>query len=133
MAITEKQRLLFFLFTLLLTFSVVLSILFLFPFSNLNLGAFNIHHLFIGAFLLVVANIFIMAGVVGRLVLLVAGAASALVLDEIVYLIATDGSDFSYLTPISFIGALILIGITVIVTAFAYWVSQRVKGRSLTF
>ncbi len=44
-----------------------------------------------------------------RLLAIIAGVGMGLVLDEWVYLIATDGSDSAYLTPVSFWGGLIMV------------------------
>ncbi len=115
----DKRRALLFLAFLLAPFLVFRAVLFLSPHTNLTVGAYNIHHLFIGLFLIVLGGV-PMAVVRGAArVLDVATAIFAtglsLALDEWVYLITTDGSDASYLLPISFWG-----GVTMIATACLY-------------
>ncbi len=115
----DKHRALLFLAFLLAPFLVFRTVLFLSPHTNLTVGAYNIHHLFIGLFLIVLGGV-PMAVVRGAArVLDVATAIFAtglsLALDEWVYLITTDGSDASYLLPISFWG-----GVTMIATACLY-------------
>ena len=115
----DKRRALLFLAFLLAPFLVFRTVLFLSPHTNLTVGAYNIHHLFIGLFLIVLGGV-PMAVVRGAArVLDVATAIFAtglsLALDEWVYLITTDGSDASYLLPISLWG-----GVTMIATACLY-------------
>ena len=88
--------------------------LFIFPSANLNIGNYNIHHLYIGAFLIIIALTFFILGIVNKYIIIFAGISSALVLDQIVYLIATNGSDASYLTLVSLIGAFILSAIVIL-------------------
>lgn len=124
---TPKQKIILFIAVLIATLFVVRVFLFTFPFSNLDLGLYNIHHLFLGAFLLVITAILLIIGISNKSVIVIAGLASAMVLDEIIYLIATDGSDLAYLTPTSLWGAVTLT-LTVLVTAgVAYRVTVGVK------
>lgn len=122
------ERILLFTGAELAVFAISRIVLFLFPFINLNVGAYNIHHLFTGAFLLTLAVIFLVLGFANRTLILLAGTASGLVLDEIVYLIATDGSDTAYLTPVSFVGALVLITIMLLITGFGYRYAMRQRS-----
>lgn len=49
------------------------------------------------------------------------GSGSAMVLDEVVFLIATDGSNQAYLTPVSLWGAVVLIGtVALFIAAFCF-------------
>ena len=91
------------------------------PDSDLFIRGHNIHHLFIGA-LLAIPAAFIIAFVphssLLRWVALAAlGAGSAMVLDQIVFLVTTDGSNASYLKPISLWGAIVLEGLAIILLA----------------
>lgn len=124
---TPKQKIILFVTILIATLLVVRVFLFTFPFSNLDLGPYNIHHLFLGAFLLVITVIFLNLGVSNKFVIVAAGIASALVLDEIIYLIATDGSDLAYLTPVSFWGAVILTLVVLFTAGVAYRVTAGIK------
>ena len=82
------------------------------PNSDLFIAGHNVHHLFVGA-LLAIPAAFILAFVphaslVRWIALIALGAGSAMVLDQSVFLITTDGSNASYLKPISLWGAVIL-------------------------
>ena len=111
-----KSRIKIFVTSLILTLSIIRIFLFFFPSTNLNLGKYNIHHLFVGAFLVVIALIFFILNVVNNFIVVLAGISSALILDEIIYLVATDGSDTSYLTAISLWGAIISTAIILLFT-----------------
>lgn len=99
--------------------------LYFFPFTNTNVGLYNIHHLYTGAFLLILTTVALLLGMVNRFTVILAGISSGLVLDEIVYLITTDGSDLSYNTQASFIGAVVLITLVLIWTWAAYSKTNR--------
>lgn len=126
---TPKQKIILFATILIVTLFVVRVFLLTFPFSNLDLGPYNIHHLFFGAFLLVITVIFLNLGVSNKLVIVIAGVASALILDEIIYLIATDGSDLAYLTPTSFWGAVTLTLVVLLTAGVAYRVTAGIKRK----
>jgi hypothetical protein len=96
----------------LITLAAVRTYLHLSPNSDFFVSGFNVHHLFTGLLLLVGCAIplalnprdtrrmrFVAAGF---------GAGVALTLDEWLYLIVTDGSNASYLLPISLAGSLAL-------------------------
>ena len=95
---TIDQRIKIFIRSLIITLIAVRTYLFFFPSANLNIGKYNVHHLYIGAFLIIIVLIFFIFNIVNKFTVTIAGISSALVLDEIVYLIATDGSDAAYLT-----------------------------------
>ncbi|VAW91918.1 hypothetical protein MNBD_GAMMA21-2831 [hydrothermal vent metagenome] len=99
------------------TFIFLRVSLYISPNSNFDVAGYNIHHLYTGIVVLTLAVIpLLLLKQVGRVIdiLITAfGVGLSLVLDEWVYLIATDGSDASYLTPISFWGGVIAIAITV--------------------
>lgn len=82
------------------------------PHSDLFIAGHNVHHLFVGA-LLAVPAAFVIAFVpqaswVRWMAHIALGVGSAMVLDQIVFLITTDGSNASYLKPISLWGAIVL-------------------------
>lgn len=122
-----KKRMSHFVFSLMITFFLLRFLLFFFPAANLTLGKYNIHHLYIGAFLLVLMSIFFLADIMNSYTTVLAGVASALVLDELIYLIATDGSDRAYLLPVSLWGSIIIISIVLIITGGMYYYAQRKK------
>jgi hypothetical protein len=90
------------------TFAVMRAYLHMSPNSDLTIGGYNIHHLFTGLVLLTLGGI---AAVIvpprSRLSLsavVIFGVGLALALDEWLYLIVTDGTNASYLLPVSFWG-----------------------------
>ena len=85
------------------------------PDSDLFVAGYNIHHLFTGLVLITVAAPpLALDAARGRkrdLLVLTLGAGLGMALDEWVYLIATDGSNAAYLTPVSFRGGLLLVSL----------------------
>ena len=115
-----KSRIKNYIISLISTLVLLRIFLFLSPSTNLNIGKYNIHHLFVGAFLSIIILILLILSIVNNFIVVLAGISSALVLDEIIYLIATDGSDTSYLTAASLWGAIILTIIIVLLTFILY-------------
>ncbi|HLE56610.1 MAG TPA: hypothetical protein VJB15_05950 [Rhodothermia bacterium] len=114
---------------LLVTFVVTRAMLTMSPNSDFDVAGYNVHHLFTGL-LLITAGGIPLALFPGRsLILDVAsvafGAGLALALDEWVYLIATDGSNASYLLPVSLKGGVLMVGLAVLYVAVLYIVSRR--------
>ena len=110
-----RRRLRVFLIAFLLTFTLTRLSLVFRPNADFNLFGYNIHHLYTGSLVLTACVLPLLLGVAGPRVALPlvagSGVGLSLVLDEVVYLIATDGSNASYLTRVSWIGAVILIGL----------------------
>ena len=91
------------------------------PNSDLMVGAYNIHHLYTGLLLITGGGVplALFRGSSNRwldVATVTFGVGLGLALDEWVYLIATDGSNASYLLPVSFWGSIIMIGLA---TAYA--------------
>lgn len=115
----SSRRLVILLVALLGTFLVVRAGMLLRPEADVFVAGFNIHHLYTGVIVLTICVIPLVVGapksrtddlLVGGM-----GIGLSLALDEVVYLIATDGSNQSYLTPVSWIG-----GATLILLASGY-------------
>lgn len=91
------------------------------PDSDFNVGPYNIHHLFTGLLLIAAGGIplaiFRGSTVKLDLALLVFGAGLAMALDEWVYLIATDGTNASYLLPVSLWGGIVVTGLACVYAA----------------
>ncbi len=103
------------LLSLLVTFALLRLWLHNFPNTDLNVGAYNIHHLFTGVLLIVLGGV-PLALWQGRsrwldAAALLFGIGLSLALDEWVYLIATDGTNAAYLLPISFWGGAVMTGL----------------------
>ena len=117
--------------SLVVTFVVTRAMLTMSPNSDFDVAGYNVHHLFTGL-LLITAGGIPLALFPGRsLALDVAsvsfGAGLALALDEWVYLIATDGSNASYLLPVSLKGGILMVGLAAVYIAVLYLAS---RGRS---
>src|SRR5918995_4095808 len=93
-----------------LTFVMMRAYLYSWPDTDLNVAGYNIHHLFTGLLLVTFAGI---AAVLlppthrwSLPAVAVFGIGLAMALDEWLYLIVTDGTNQSYLLPVSFWGGL---------------------------
>ena len=121
----DRRRARLILASLLATFIVVRLALWRSPNSDFNVAGHNIHHLFTGVLLATAAGI-PLAVRPGRsrgldLACLVFGSGLALALDEVVYLIVTDGSNASYLLPVSFWGGVGVVGLGAAWLGVAGW------------
>jgi hypothetical protein len=96
-----------------LTFALLRAYLHFSPDTDLNIGHYNIHHLFTGLLLIAVGGIPLAILNTQTRVLDLArwifGAGLGMALDEWVFLIATDGANASYLLPVSFWGAVVIL------------------------
>ncbi len=113
---------------LVVTFVVTRAMLTMSPNSDFDVAGYNIHHLFTGLLLITVGGI-PLALFPGRSRVLDAAAAAfgaglALALDEWVYLIATDGSNASYLLPVSLKGGLLMVGLAALYVVVLYFASR---------
>ena len=115
--------------SLLLTFVVIRVMLHMSPNSDFNVGGYNVHHLFTGILLLTAGGIpltlFPGRSVILDLSAVLFGAGLSLVLDEWVYLIATDGTNASYLLPVSLRGGIIMIALAALYVGILYMVSNK--------
>lgn len=97
------------------------------PDADVFIAGYNVHHLYSGVLLEIPAAFVLAFGVqvpavrAGALVAL--GVGSAMVLDQVIFLITTDGSNRSYLTPISLWGAVVLEGLAVVLLLALYAVA----------
>jgi len=110
------------------TFVIVRSMMQLSPDSDFNVGRYNIHHLFTGLLLIAAGGIplalFPGNSLLTDAMAVVFGAGLSLALDEWVYLIATDGTNASYLLPVSLRGGMAMIGLAVAYVAILYMISR---------
>jgi hypothetical protein len=87
------------------------------PNSDFDLLGYNIHHLFTGLVIISLTAPLIILEAGGRQLmkywLLAFGAGLGMALDEWVYLIVTDGSNDSYLLPVSFWGGAAAVALAV--------------------
>ena len=100
------------------TFVLLRIYLHLFPATNLDIAGYNIHHLFTGLVLITVGGLPLIFFAADKRILQLAaiafGSGLAMALDEWVYLIATDGSDSAYLSPVSLWGAVITFALVLV-------------------
>jgi len=111
--VPASRRLAVFLVALVGTFVVTRFSLVLRPNADFNVAGYNIHHLFTG-FLIACACAIPLALVetrrrVTELLIAGLGVGLSLGLDEVVYLIVTDGSNAAYLTRPSWIGGIVFV------------------------
>jgi len=114
--------------SLVATFVFLRVSLLLSPNSNFDVAGYNIHHLFTGIIILTLAAIPLLLFKNNNravdILVITFGIGLSLALDEWVYLIATDGSDTAYLTPVSFWGGVIVITLTVIYILLLSWMAK---------
>jgi len=125
---TTKRALLL-IASIVLTFIFLRVSLYISPNSNFDVGEYNIHHLFTGILVLTIAIVpLLLTECKTRLsdaLVIMFGIGLSMVLDEWVYLIATDGSDASYLSSISLWGGIIIIGLTTLYIAGIWLFTRR--------
>ena len=125
----NRRRAVIIVVSIVATFAVVRVMLHMSPDSDFDVAGYNIHHLFTGL-LLVVAGGVPLALFPGTSRILDAaatlfGAGLALALDEWVYLITTDGTNASYLLPISLWGGIVMVALAVAYIGVLYIVSGK--------
>lgn len=122
-----QQNIPIFTATLLLTFIITRIYLWIFPHANINLGPYNVHHLYVGAVLLILTVILIILGISNKIVIILAGICSALILDQLVFLTATDGADLTYLGKTSLWGGIIAVVVVAVLAQGVYWLKRKIK------
>lgn len=110
------------------TFVVMRGYLHASPDTDLTVAGYNIHHLFTGLLLLTLGGI---PAVVlpqhhrySQPAVALFGVGLALALDEWLYLIVTDGTNASYLLPVSFWGGLAAVALAI---GYTLLVSRRTQ------
>jgi hypothetical protein len=116
---------------MLLTFLIQRVFLHCFSHPNFHvyIGGFRVHHLFSGALIQISSGFLLAFGPRSRfrsLVLVALGIGSAMVLDEVIFLVFTDGSNEAYRSPTSLWGAAALLTAA---AAFLLALYARARGR----
>jgi hypothetical protein len=84
-------------------------------------GGYLVHHLFVGVLIQIPAAFLLAFGVRHRVLARVAlGVGTGLILDEVVYLVATKGSDADYVSRLSLQGSIVLVLLAVIFLLVLY-------------
>lgn len=127
--LTPKQTLLSLLLPLLSTFVCLRLYLHLAGVRHIYPGGFLVHHLFIGV-LIALPAAFLLAFelrniALVRFALVALGIGSALILDEVTYLVATKGTDADYVSRVSLLGAIGFISAAVILLLAIYRVNRN--------
>jgi hypothetical protein len=114
-ALPAKQTLLLILLPMMATVFALRLYLHLVHVRHIYPGGYLVHHLFLGVLIQVPAAFLLAFGTRHRVLARVAlGIGSGLILDEVVYLVATKASDADYVSRTSFIGSFVLIFAAVI-------------------
>jgi len=124
----NRRRAAIILVSLVATFIVVRASLSMSPDSDFNVMGYNVHHLFTGLILITVGGIplalFPRNSRILDAMAAVFGAGLSLALDEWVYLIVTDGTNASYLLPVSLKGGTIMVVLAAAYVAILYILSK---------
>ena len=125
----NRRRAAIILVSLVTAFIVVRASLSMSPDSDFNVMGYNIHHLFTGLILVTVGGI-PLALFPGNSRILDAmaalfGAGLSLALDEWVYLIVTDGTNASYLLPVSLKGGTLMVVLAAAYVGILYILSKN--------
>jgi hypothetical protein len=84
-------------------------------------GGYLVHHLFVGVLIVVPAAMLLAFGTRHRVLARVAlGLGTGLILDEVVYLVATQASDADYVSRTSLVGSLVLVSLAVVFLVILY-------------
>lgn len=88
-------------------------------------GGYLVHHMFVGVLILIPCAFILAFGTRHRLPAMLArvglGIGSAMVLDEVVYLVMTKGTDADYVSRTSLNGAFVFISLGVVLLLGIYW------------
>lgn len=103
------------------------------PDSDFDLFGYNIHHLFTGLVLITIGGVpltlFRHRSRLLDLATIVFGAGLGMALDEWVYLIATDGSNASYVLPVSLYGAILTVALACVYAVGVALIGSRGRRR----
>lgn len=92
-------------------------------------GGHLLHHLFTGALITICSGFILAFGTRSRLLDNVAPAAlgigSAMVLDEVIYLVATQATDADYVSPLSLWGAIFFITVATLLLLLLYHLQRQ--------
>jgi hypothetical protein len=127
--LSPRETLLWILVPLLLTIAVMRLFLHFVRVQHIYPGGYLVHHLFTGCLIVIPAAFVLAFGPRRRWSALLTraalGAGSAMILDEMVYLIATGASDADYISAQSLNGALVFTALGTAVLLVLYHRSRR--------
>lgn len=115
--------------TMVATFVVIRILLHRSPDSDFDVLGYNIHHLFTGLLMVTAGGLplalFQHRSLLMDVAAVVFAAGLSLALDEWVYLIATDGTNASYLLPVSLRGGIVMVSLATLYVAVLYMTGRR--------
>jgi hypothetical protein len=121
---TARQTLLLILVPLLLTAVGQRLYLHLVQVQHVNPAGYLVHHLYSGAVLVIAAAFVLAFGTRNRVLMILSpmtlGVGSAMVLDELVYLIATHATDDDYVSAVSLGGSVVLVSMAIVTLFILY-------------
>ena len=124
-----RQTLLLILLPLLGTFACQRLYLHLVRVQHIHPGGYLVHHLFVGVLIVIPAAFLLAFGTRRRFLAIAArialGIGSAMILDEIAYLVVTKASDQDYVSGVSLYGA---IGFISVATVFLWILYKSQRG-----
>ena len=130
--LTRKETLLWILVPMLLTFAAMRLFLHFIKVQHVYPGGYLVHHLFTGCLIVLPAAFVLAFGPRRRLTAVLTraalGSGSAMILDEMVYLVATRASDDDYVSALSLRGAFVFVALGVALLLLTYRLSKRPKG-----
>jgi hypothetical protein len=89
-------------------------------------GGYLVHHLFLGVLIQIPAAFLLAFGTRHRVLARVAlGVGTGLILDEVVYLVATGATDADYVSRISLVGSAVLVSLAAIFLLVLYGLHRR--------
>ena len=128
-SLSSRQTLRLILLPMLVTFATQRLYLHLVAVQHVRTNGLIIHHLFFGVMLVIPAAFVLAFGphhrtsaILSRIAL---GIGSAMVLDEMVYLVATQASDSDYVSSLSLKGAMIFISLATLLLLSLYACCKR--------
>ena len=99
------------------------------PDTHVYVAGFLVHHLFWGNLVLIPTAFLLGLGIrtlwLKKVALGLLGFSSAMVLDEMIYLICTDGSGVAYRGTVSLRGAFVMVAIATLFLLFVAYLSRR--------
>lgn len=120
MEIPYKRRAVLIIFSLISTFVILRLFLHISPDTDFDIGGYNIHHIYTGLVLITIFGLpLCLLGGRSRLLDISAlgfGSGLSMALDELVYIIVTDGSNSAYLLPVSLWGGVFMVSAAVLWT-----------------
>jgi hypothetical protein len=120
-ALPAKQTLLLIVAPMLATVISLRLYLHLVHVRHIYPGGYLVHHLFVGVLIQIPAAFLLAFGTRQRVLARVAlGIGTGLILDEFVYLVATQASDADYVSRLSLAGAIVLVSLAVIFLLVLY-------------